>query len=159
MLAVHIAAGSLGLVVGPLAMLAPKRPGRHPKLGTTYQISTAILCLSAWGLVAYRPDLWWLGVIAAATWAAALGGWWAARRRFHGWVLWHLNLMCGSYISFVTAFLVVNLGLKSVVAWIVPTLVGAPLIARGNLRAAPVAGAPGAEERPLIARSDSTGQT
>ena len=44
--------------------------------------------------------------------------------------------MCGSYISFVTALLVVNLGLRSPVAWIAPTLVGAPFIARGNARIA-----------------------
>ena len=141
-LAVHIAAGTLGLVLGPAAMLAPKRPGRHPGLGRAYQASTALLCLSAFGLVAYRPGLWWLGVIAAATWAAALGGWWCARRRFRGWILWHLNLMCSSYISFVTAFLVVNLGLHSLIAWIAPTLVGTPLIARGNARVAARASGP-----------------
>lgn len=134
LLGVHIAAGSLGLLVGPFAMLAPKRRGRHPNLGRVYQGSTAALCLSAFGLVAYRPGLWWLGVIAAATWAAALGGWWVARRRPPGWVVWHLNLMCSSYISFVTAFLAVNLGLGSPVAWIAPTLVGTPLIARANAR-------------------------
>lgn len=144
-LAVHIAAGTLGLILGPLAMLAPKRPGRHPRLGMAYQASTAVLCLSAMGLVVYRPGLWWLGVIAVATWAAALGGWWCARRRFRGWILWHLNLMCSSYISFVTAFLVVNLGLHSLIAWIAPTLAGTPLIARGNARVATRAGAASAE--------------
>ena len=136
LLGVHIAAGSVGLVIGPLAMLAPKRAGRHTRLGLAYQAATMVLCLSALGLVAYRPALWWLGVIAAATWAAALGGWWMARRRPRGWVQWHLNLMCSSYISFVTALLVVNLGLGSPVAWIAPTLVGAPLIARANVRVA-----------------------
>jgi len=34
--------------------------------------------------------------------------------------------MCGSYISFVTAFLVVNLGLGSPVAWLASTVVGTP---------------------------------
>lgn len=140
LLVVHIAAGSLGLLTGPLAMLAPKRRGRHPLLGRAYQAMTAALCLSALGLVLYRPGLWWLGVIAAATWAAALGGWWAARRRFRGWIVWHLNLMCGSYVSFVTAFLVVNLGLGSPVAWILPTLVATPLIARANVRMAAATG-------------------
>jgi Predicted membrane protein (DUF2306) len=134
LLGVHIAVGTVGLLVGPAAMLAPKRRGRHPTLGRVYQISTAVLCLSAFGLVAYRPSLWWLGVIASATWAAALGGWWAARRRPPGWVRWHLNLMCSSYISFVTALLVVNLGFGSPIAWIAPTLVGTPLIARANAR-------------------------
>jgi hypothetical protein len=30
-LAIHVAAGSLGLVLGPAAMLAPKRRGRHTR--------------------------------------------------------------------------------------------------------------------------------
>ena len=131
---IHVAAGSLGLLVGPAAMLAPKRAGRHPALGLAYQALTATLCLTAFGLVAYRPALWWLGVIGAATWAAALGGWWVRRRHFAGWLTWHIGLMCGSYISFVTAFLVVNLGLGSPLAWIAPTLVGTPLIARATVR-------------------------
>lgn len=131
---VHVAAGSLGLLVGPAAMLVPKRPGRHPWLGRAYQGLTAALCLSAFGLVSYKPSLWWLGVIGAVTWAAALGGWWVRRRRFNGWLPWHIGLMCGSYISFSTAFLVVNLGLGSPLAWIAPTVVGTPLIARATVR-------------------------
>jgi len=82
LLTVHILAGALGLLVGPAAMPAPKRAGLHPRLGLAYQVLTGLLCLSAFGLVARKPSLWWLGVIAAATWAAALGGWWARRRRF-----------------------------------------------------------------------------
>ena len=131
---VHVTAGSLGLLVGPAAMLVPKRPGRHPWLGRAYQGLTAALCLSAFGLVGYKPSLWWLGVIGAVTWAAALGGWWVRRRRFNGWLPWHIGLMCGSYISFATAFLVVNLGLGSPLAWIAPTVVGTPLIARATVR-------------------------
>ena len=42
--------------------------------------------------------------------------------------------MCGSYISLVTALLVVNWG--SPLAWILPTVVGSPLIAVTSRRAA-----------------------
>jgi hypothetical protein len=42
--------------------------------------------------------------------------------------------MCGSYISFLTAFLVVNLGLGSPLAWIAPTLIGTPMIAWATVR-------------------------
>ena len=142
LLSVHILAGTLGLLLGPVAMRLPKRPGWHPRVGLAYQAATALLCLSAFGLVIERPGLWWLGVIAAATWAAALGGWWVRRRRIRGWLLWHINLMCGSYISFVTAFLVVNLGFGSIAAWVAPTIVGSPLIAWANVRhARPTVGA------------------
>jgi hypothetical protein len=44
--------------------------------------------------------------------------------------------MCGSYISLTTALLVVNLGFGSVLAWVLPTVAGSPLIARRAYRAA-----------------------
>jgi hypothetical protein len=135
LLSVHITSGSLGLLVGPLAMLAPKRPGRHPRLGRAYQLLVALLCLSAGGLIVLEPSLWPLGLIAALTWAAALGGWWMRRHQPRGWLQWHVSLMCGSYISLVTALFVVNLNGR-LVAWLLPTLVGSPLIAWTNIRLA-----------------------
>jgi hypothetical protein len=128
----HVAAGTTGLILGPVAMLARKRRGRHTRAGLAYQVATAVLAVSAVGLAELNPAVWWLGIIGIATWAAALGGWWARRRRFPGWLPVHIQLMCGSYISFVTAFLVVNWW--SPVTWIAPTLVGAPLIARAAYR-------------------------
>ena len=134
LLGVHIAAGGIGLALGPLAMTAPKRPGRHPRTGVVYQAVLATLTISAVALAASAPArLWGLGVIAVATEAAALGGWWVARRRFDGWLGWHVGLMCGSYVSLVTALLVVNW--DSPLAWIVPTVVGTPLIAVTAARA------------------------
>ena len=44
LLVIHVAAGSLGLVVGPLAMLAPKRAGRHPWLGRLYACRSPPRC-------------------------------------------------------------------------------------------------------------------
>jgi len=143
LLTTHITAGSLGLLIGPVAMLMPKRPGWHPRLGRAYQLLIALLCLSAGGLVVLKPSLWWLAVIAALTWAAALGGWWAQRHQPRGWLQLHVSLMCGSYISLVTALLVVNFQ-GSLVAWVAPTVVGTPLITWTNIRLARrPAGAPG----------------
>src|SRR4051794_33734447 len=108
-LAAHVLAGTAGLVLGPLAMRAPKRPGAHVRFGLGYQAATALLAASALALVAFDPArLWWLGLIGVATEAAALGGWWVRRARVRGWLPLHVNLMCSSYVSFVTAFLVVN---------------------------------------------------
>ena len=132
---VHITSGITGLVIGPLAMRAPKRSGPHTRLGIVYQWATVGLCASAVGLVVLQPSLWWLGVIAIATEAAALGGWYVKRRRRPGWLPTHVSLMCSSYVSFVTAFLVVNLGLGSWFAWIAPTVIASPLIARASARA------------------------
>ncbi len=45
----------------------------------------------------------------------------------------HIGAMCGSYVSFVTAFLVVNI--DGPIWWFLPTLVGSPLIAWASKRA------------------------
>lgn len=135
LLLIHISSGSLALAVGPVAMLVPKRPGRHPKLGIGYQILVALLSASAIGLAVLKPALWWLGLIAGATEAAALAGWWMRRRHRPGWLPLHISLMCGSYVSLVTALLVVNLGVGNPFAWTLPTVIATPLIARRVYRA------------------------
>lgn len=129
----HVAAGIAGLAVGPVAMLVPKGH-LHARLGIAYQMTVLVLTATAVGLVLFDPArLAALGVIAVLTEAAAVGGWLLARRRPHGWKPWHVRLMAGSYVSFVTAFLVVQW--PHPVAWILPTLVGSPLIARASARA------------------------
>jgi uncharacterized membrane protein len=129
----HVAAGVTGLAVGPAAMLVPK--GRlHARLGIAYQVAVLVLTTTAVGLVLSDPGrLAALGVIAALTEAAALGGWVLARRRPQGWRPWHIRLLAGSYVSVVTAFLVVQW--PHPVAWVLPTLVGSPLIAWASARA------------------------
>ena len=132
LLVLHVGSGSLGLLVAPFGMAARKRRGRHTSLGYVYVGLVSVLALSAVGLAAYHwGRLWWLAAIAVLTEAAALGGL-VARRR--GWDAWHVSLMCGSYVSLVTALFVVNLG--GPVAWILPTVVASPLIALTVRRAA-----------------------
>ncbi len=133
-LAVHVAAGGAGLVLGPLAMGAAKAPGRHTRAGTAYQAAVAVVAASAVALATLAwARLSTLAVIAVATEAAALAGWWLARRRPAGWLPWHVRLVCGSYVSLVTALLVVNW--SSPLAWVAPTIVGSPLIAVAAHRA------------------------
>ncbi|HEV2766302.1 MAG TPA: hypothetical protein VGV63_01180 [Acidimicrobiales bacterium] len=127
-LAVHVAAGGAGLVLGPLAMGAAKVPGRHTRAGTAYQAAVAVVAASAVALATLAwARLWALAMIAVATEAAAVAGWWLARRRPTGWLPWHVRLLCGSYVSLVTALLVVNW--SSPLGWVAPTIVGSPLIA------------------------------
>jgi hypothetical protein len=130
LLIIHIVSGSLALLVGPVAMALPKRHGWHTRLGTGYVALVSLLSASAIGLAAMKPALWWLGVIAGLTLAAVLVGRELRRRHPPGWLPLHISMMCGSYISLTTALLVVNLGLDSAIAWILPTVVGTPLIAR-----------------------------
>ena len=133
LLALHITGGGAGLVLGPVAMALPKRPGGHPRVGVAYQAVIAVVCVTAVGLAVLSPEVWWLGLIALGTEAAALGGWAVRRRRPPGWLSLHVSLMCGSYVSLVTALLVVNS--ESPLAWVLPTVVATPLIARTARRA------------------------
>lgn len=129
LLVIHVLAGTAGLALGALALTATKRRGRHTRAGLAYQVVLVALTLSSVGLAALAWErLWWLAAIAVATEAAALAGLWVRRRRFAGWAPWHVRLMCGSYLSLVTALLVVNWG--SPLAWVLPTAIGTPLIAR-----------------------------
>lgn len=150
LLSVHVAAGTVGLVLGLLALAVPKRAGWHSRLGVSYQAAVAAMTSSALGLTALAPGrLWWLGVIAAATETAALAGWRVKRRHAPGWLGKHVRLMCGSYLSFITAALVVNWG--SPLAWVLPTLIGVPLINRAVGRAARSRAAAGQPARTRIA--------
>ncbi len=136
-LIVHIALGTTGLILGPVAMTARKPPGLHTKTGEAYHWVMLGVCLSA-GLLAVLDwgRIWWFLPIAAGSYAFALLGYVAAKRRWRGWLRAHLAGQGGSYIAMLTAVLVVNwetiTGTRGVVspwAWALPTMVGTPIIA------------------------------
>jgi hypothetical protein len=136
-LALHVAAGAVGLVLGPIAMLAPKRPGRHTRAGEAYHWVMLFLCVSAAVLALLDwARIWWFLPIAVGSYAFALLGYAAAKRRGAGWLGTHITGQGGSYIATVTALLVVNwrllTGMDSVHSpwtWALPTLIGTPLTA------------------------------
>ena len=75
--------------------------------------------------------LWWLLLPAGFSYLLALLGFLAPRRRWRGWVGAYARGQGGSYIALVTALLVVSVdGTAAVAAWVLPTLVGHPLIER-----------------------------
>jgi uncharacterized membrane protein len=130
LLAIHIAAGTTGLILGPIAMWASKYRGPHTRLGDTYHwvmlavsVSAAALAILAW------HRLWWFLPIAAFSYANALLGYVAAKRRRPGWLRRHVRGMGGSYIALVTALLVVNVGQQLPIVWFLPTIIGSPIIA------------------------------
>jgi hypothetical protein len=143
-LAVHISAGALGLVLGPIGMLAPKRRGRHTRVGEAYHWVFFTLFISAVVLAALNWDeVWWLALVGAFSYAFALMGYVAAKRRRPGWLLWHVSGQGGSYIAMVSALLVVNwenitgtAGAASFLPWLLPTVIGTPLIAWINAQIA-----------------------
>ncbi len=139
-LALHVAAGTLALVLGPIAMWAAKRPGTHTRTGEAYHWVILAVCLTA-GVLALLDwaRIWWFLPIAAGSYAFALVGYVAAKRRWPGWIHAHVSGQGGSYIAMVTALLVVNWGtftgtsgMQSPWAWILPTLIGSPIISWVN---------------------------
>jgi hypothetical protein len=129
-------------VAGAVAMLSPKRSGRHPTFGTIYYWNLVAVFVTATGLsvVRWAEDyhLFILGVLALA--AATLGRT-ARRRRWSGWVKLHVTGMGMSYILLLTAFYVDNgkslplwRELPPVAYWLLPAVVGLPLIIRALVR-------------------------
>ena len=132
LLGAHVAAGVVGLVLALPVLLARKGGPLHVVLGRVYVGAAVVLSVTALGLVVLDPGLVGLGVVAVLTLGWALGGLFVARRRPQlrgGWLVWHLNLMGSSVIAFVTGFAVQTAD-GHVLAWILPTIVGSPIIAR-----------------------------
>lgn len=135
-LAVHVLAGSTGVIAGALAATARKRPGRHPRAGRVYlcAIGTAFVTATVMASIRWREDRY-LFAIAAVAFGAAMLGWSARRRRRPRWPRWHAIGMGGSYIALLTGFYVDNgpqlpvwNRLPHWTYWVIPAAVGLPLI-------------------------------
>lgn len=129
----HVTAGALGLLIGPVAMVAATRGALHTTGGWAYQACCAVLCLSALALIVRDPALWPFGLIALGTQAAAVGAVLARRRRRPGWLPRHVRLALGSYVSFVTGFVVQAAG---GLWWVVPVVLGSSAVAVTTARVA-----------------------
>ena len=142
-LLVHIAAGIAGLLAGPGAIKAAVDDRRDTAGAQAYLAAVTVLTITAAGLAALRPDaLWPFLLLAVGTEAAVLAAR-RARRTDH-----HVRLVGGSYISLVTALLVVSWG--SIAAWILPTVIGTLLVERaaGATRRRPPARTPSRSPTP-----------
>jgi hypothetical protein len=130
LLSIHVAAGVLGLLLGPPTIAATLRGRGASGAGLAYQGALAVITTTAVGFAVLDWARWWPFVIlAAGTEAAAATGWWVGRsRRTPGWHGRYIHLVCGSYISLVTALLVVSWG--TLAAWLLPTVVGTILVER-----------------------------
>jgi hypothetical protein len=141
LLSIHIAAGAVGLLLGPVAMWqATRRLGtaQNPNAGASaaYHWLVLAVCLSAAVLVVwFRPELWWLVPVAAFSYALVLVGRIAVDRRFRGWTHAYVHGQGGSYIALVTALVVVALtvdgplhGAAELIPWVLPIAIGLPLI-------------------------------
>jgi len=142
LIAAHVAAGLTAVIAGAIAMLSRKQPGRHPQAGTVYYWALAVIfiTMSPLSLSRWSEDyrLFILGVL---SFVAATIGRTARRRPWQSWARIHMTGMGGSYIILLTAFYVVNgpnlplsRFLPPVAFWLLPTLIGAPILVYALLR-------------------------
>jgi len=132
----HIAAGTIGLILGPISMYLPKKRGLHSIIGKYYFYFMALVCLSSVPLsITHWEKNWWFIFVALFSFKFAWKGYQAAKNRKEDWLKKHISGMLGSYIAMVTALLVVNSGtlnnalnLPLFFCWILPTIIGTPLI-------------------------------
>lgn len=133
----HVAAGTVGLLLGPLVMHQDSRRFTAGERGTSrvggiYRVVVLLVCLSAVALVVEnRPELWWLVPVSVLTYALAVLARVSASRRYRGWLHGYVHGQGGSYIALVTAFIVVALtvdgpvtGSAQLVPWLAPTMLG-----------------------------------
>lgn len=139
---VHVLIGSVGVVSGVVAMLSPKRAGRHPTFGSIYFWSLSLVFLSATVLSAIRwKEDYHLFILGTLAFTAAIFARQAVLRRGPYWARLHITGMGTSYILLLTAFYVDNgrslplwKELPSIAYWVLPAIVGIPLIVRALLR-------------------------
>ncbi|MEO7208037.1 MAG: DUF2306 domain-containing protein [Steroidobacteraceae bacterium] len=138
----HVLMGLLCVVAGAIAMLSVKRSGRHPAFGTIYFWCLSALFASAAGLAAVRwVQDYHLFILGTLSFAAALIGRTARRRRRPGWLTVHITGMGMSYILLLTAFYVDNgkslplwKELPPIAFWLIPGAMGIPIILLALLR-------------------------
>ncbi len=133
---IHVLLGLACTVTGAIAMLSPKRAGRHPRYGTVYFWCLAGVCLTATSLAAVRwAEDYHLFVLGALSFAAAYFGRQARRRRWRNWARLHISGMGMSYVLLLIAFYVDNgrqlpvwKDLPHFTYWLLPLAVGITLI-------------------------------
>jgi hypothetical protein len=134
--AVHVVAGLICTIAGIVAMLAPKRAGRHPFAGTVYYWSLVVVFLTMAALSILRwPANTHLFVLGILSFGSGVIGRLARRHRWPGWLPVHVTAMAVSYIVLLTAFYVDNgphlplwQSLPPLAHWLLPGLVGLPIL-------------------------------
>ena len=139
-LAVHVPAGMAAVVTGAGAALSRKGGRRHMRMGRWYYAAITVVFATAAVLAALRwREDWDLFVLGALAYACATLGYLNRRRRGGDGV--HIAAMGVSYALMLTAFYVDNGPhlpvwdrLPTLVFWLLPGTVAAPLILRAVRR-------------------------
>ena len=141
-LAVHVLAGLTAVVTGAVAALVRKGSPRHIRAGRWYYLAITVVFVTATVLAAlrWRQD-YYLFIIGAVAFTAATIGY-QHRRRHRPGDTGHIASMGVAYVAMLTAFYVDNGPhlplwdrLPAFMFWLLPTAIGAPIIARAIIHA------------------------
>ena len=141
-LAVHVLAGLTAVITGAIAALARKGSPRHIRAGRWYYRAITVVFATATVLAAmrWRQD-YYLFIIGAIAFTAATIGYQHRHRRRPG-DTGHIAGMGVAYVAMLTAFYVDNGPhlplwdrLTALSFWLLPSAVGAPIIARAIIHA------------------------
>ena len=139
---VHVLLALACTITGIVAMLSTKRPGRHPRFGSVYYWCLTGAFVTASGLAAMRwREDYRLFILGALAFVAGYLGRRARRKLWANWFKLHVTGMGMSYVLLLTAFYVDNgksLPLwrdrPPIALWLIPAVIGIPLIAHVLLR-------------------------
>jgi hypothetical protein len=158
-LAVHIVAGLTAVIAGAMAALTRKGSRRHIRAGRWFYraITAVFLTAAALTIMRWRQDYHLLAIGVVAFTAATIG--YLHRRRCRPGDTGHILGMGIGYVAMLTAFYVDNGPhlplwdrLPPLSFWFLPSVIGAPIIARALLAARHRASRPGpASQRPRMA--------
>jgi hypothetical protein len=162
-LAVHVLAGLTAVITGAVAAISRKGGPRHIRAGRWYcrAICTVFATATALAAMRWRQD-YYLFLIGTVTFTAATIGY-LHRRRHRPGDTPHIAGMGIAYIAMLTAFYVDNGPhlplwdhLPTWAFWVLPTAIGAPIVARSVARARRAAPAQPLSEPPSPARTQDT---
>ncbi len=141
-LSIHVLAGLTCVISGALAMLSKKQPGRHPKSGKVYFWSLLIvfITMTIIAIMRWKED-YHLFILGFISFIAAYIGRIAKRKMWNKWSIVHITFMGISYIFLLIAFYVDNgrflpvwKTINPIVYWLLPPLIGIPIIIRTLFR-------------------------
>ena len=141
-LAVHVLAGLTAVITGAIAAVARKGSPRHIRAGRWYYRAITVLFATATVLAAmrWRQDYYLFLIGAVAFTAATIG--YQHRRRHRPGDTGHIVGMGAGYVAMLTAFYVDNGPhlplwdhLPTWAFWLLPSAIGAPIVARSIARA------------------------
>jgi len=141
-LSIHILAGLTCVFSGLKAMLSKKAPGAHPKAGTVYFWSLFIVFTTMTIIVMMRwkedHHLFILGFI---SFSSAHLGRIAKKNNWNKWSIYHITGMGISYLFLIIAFYIDNgrflpvwKSLNPIFYWLLPALIGVPILIRTLIR-------------------------